>query len=150
MTLAAANAVLATFEPGWSFAWGKGLRRVLYLQRENSTDSIAVLLRSDRLWLRHRTLLLPGTVEQAVVQLALWIRKLPRRPLAWWRYLVSESVGLGSEETINRLTVGGYNDPHFTRCVHCGAFDPRDWWALGKLVGPCCMRGPCVERRKGT
>jgi len=142
------NTVIATIAPGWSLDYDtRGPRTKVVLRYGDGT--LPVRLRSsDRLWLsrprnfRHWG----GTTEQALCQLILWHRDLPRRPLAWWKHCCSEHVGLGSAETFRLLSddgPGGYADPERVCCVLCGAVEPSDWWALDRMIGPCCFAGKC-------
>jgi len=148
---ATVNAVLATIAPSWSFE-NEGRGRLVL---SGTTRLLVRLRRADRLWLHRarRFSFWAGTTEQAICQLVLWWRDLPRRPLSWWRYCCSPQVGLGTAATLGLLSdtePGGYADPARTGCVLCGAAAPNDWWALGKVIGPCCFAGKCRRSREAT
>jgi hypothetical protein len=105
-------------------------------------------LRGDGTWPRYGYYQRPcgGTGLNATAQIIRYVRDLPRLPMRAWRHWASENVKLCCAETLRLLEASEY--PARTACVLCGRDDwtrGLDWWSLGKIIGPVCSFGNCVE-----
>lgn len=113
------------------------------LRLNTLTSSHSLRVRSDRLWFVNAKLPWGGTTEQAIVQLVLWLRGEPHRPIhPCWDCWVAH--GVGSAETIRLLEASDYDKGSV--CVFCGKPGQTDWWMRGSLVGPCCRDGKCRDK----
>jgi len=123
-------------------------------------EPIAAHLRNDRRWFRNhnafrRAIGFGGSDEQTLCQLINWYRDWPRFPARVLLYWQAHSVLF-----MEQLAEHQYDGEHSVTCVLCHKHQPSwlvggglfecDWWALGKVIGPCCFGARCREKGAGA
>ena len=145
-TVAHANAVMATFRgnDGITFRVRRG-RIYIACPGVTSEEAEYQLRPGDRAWptFRYGRFGMGGTTAMATAQLVRWCRGMTRRGRKCWSYWVSDTVGLGSIDTLVLLGQYGYFDDKMNACVGCGAPEPTDWYSLGGVTGPMCRMHEC-------